>query len=240
MKVSILIPSHRFRFLKEAVASVRKQTFTDYELIIVDDNPINDTQNWVKTLTDIRYYKRKSTGIDDNWRIAISYAKGQYIALFSDDDFWEPQFLEETVKALDERSNVGVACVHNIPFYDSIYSEVHPYINLNYRLFVGNKELRGEECIRRLILKTHRAGCYPAMLIRKECYEEFGYTTLLDTLARFFTKWDFYYIDKPLCHWRVWEGQDTIMISKGKKAGTIKPSTPTRIELVKYLKDKKL
>src|SRR5207237_7043535 len=111
-KVSVIIPTHnRSGFLRLAVLSVLKQTFPDFELVIVDDASGDDTPAVVKRFEDprIRYIRHER-----NLRIAaarntgISNSTGEYVAFLDDDDEWLPSKLQKQVSALDHSaSTVG-------------------------------------------------------------------------------------------------------------------------------------
>lgn len=102
MKFSVTIPAFKARFLKESIESVVCQTYTDWELIIVDDcSPENLHAIIGPFLKDkrIQYYRNnKNCGafnVVDNWNICLSYCTGDYVICMGDDDRLLPSCLEE-------------------------------------------------------------------------------------------------------------------------------------------------
>ena len=105
VKVSAIITTHnRADLLLRAVESVLSQTFTDYEVIVVDDGSTDHTQKVMATQRDprIRYLRHetavgpcaaRNTGIDN--------ARGEYVAFLDDDDEWLPGKLALQVRALE-------------------------------------------------------------------------------------------------------------------------------------------
>lgn len=98
MKVSVIMPAYKAKFIKEAINSVLNQTFTDFELIVVNDNSPEDIGSIVNSYTDsrIRYYKNEdnlgAVNLVDSWNKCLSYAVGDYVCLLCDDDIYHPDF----------------------------------------------------------------------------------------------------------------------------------------------------
>ncbi len=98
--ISIGIPAFKTKYLEKAIDSVLNQTFIDFELIIVNSYGNVEIREIVRKFEDhrIKYYESNdSPEIVDNWNKVLSYAKGEYFVLFSDDDLYEKEFLEELV-----------------------------------------------------------------------------------------------------------------------------------------------
>ena len=106
MKFSITIPAYKKRYLAEAVESVIRQTYNDFELIIVDDCSPEELYSIVQSFSDsrIRYYRNQrnygAVDVVDNWNKCIEYAKGEYIICMGDDDRLKPCCLEELAKLI--------------------------------------------------------------------------------------------------------------------------------------------
>lgn len=110
-KVSVLIPTYNYgRFLAEAIESVLKQTYTDFEIIIVDNNSTDNTDEVVQNyLSDnrIQYYKNPTNiGMVPNFNKCMEYANGEYIKFLLADDKFHPELLSKFVSILDEYPNV--------------------------------------------------------------------------------------------------------------------------------------
>jgi glycosyltransferase involved in cell wall biosynthesis len=106
-KVSIILPTYnRARFLPEAFASIQQQSFTDWELIVVDDGSTDDTElivgEWARRLPrPVRYVKQNNRGAYGARNTGLDYAGGECLAFFDSDDLWLPHHLAECVAALD-------------------------------------------------------------------------------------------------------------------------------------------
>lgn len=99
--VSVIIPSYnRKNVLERAIRSVLAQTFTDYELIVVDDGSDDDTSNLelLKTQKKVHFLRLSlKHGVSKARNFGVSNSKGQWIAFLDSDDEWLPQKLEKQV-----------------------------------------------------------------------------------------------------------------------------------------------
>lgn len=98
--VSIIMPSYNTgKYIKETIESVLSQTYSNWELIIVDDCSIDDTDEVIKDfLMDarIRYYKNENnSGAAISRNKALREAKGRWIAFLDSDDLWDSDKLEK-------------------------------------------------------------------------------------------------------------------------------------------------
>ena len=105
--VSIITPSYNTgEYIKETITSVLNQTYSNWELIIVDDCSTDNTDDVVAPfLSDnrIKYFKNeKNSGAAVSRNRAIREAQGRYIAFLDSDDLWEPDKLEKQVAFMKE------------------------------------------------------------------------------------------------------------------------------------------
>ena len=90
--VSIITPTYnRADFIEQAVNSVLAQTYTNFELLIVDDGSTDNTRDLLEpALTDsrVRYFRQENQGqsVARNW--ALSEAKGDFVCFLDSDNYW--------------------------------------------------------------------------------------------------------------------------------------------------------
>lgn len=107
--VSVIMPCYNMeKFLPDTIASVTRQTFHDWELIIVDDASTDQTaavfQQAGEQNQQIRWAtKTEHTGIADTRNQCISMAKGRYLAFLDADDLWHPDKLQRQLQFMQER-----------------------------------------------------------------------------------------------------------------------------------------
>lgn len=111
---SITIPAYKIKYLNEAIDSCLRQTYGNFELVIVDDASPEDLKSVVDKYQDnrIRYYRNKKNcgaiEVVDNWNICLSYAKGDYVICMGDDDKLLPNCLEEYSKLIEKYPSIGL------------------------------------------------------------------------------------------------------------------------------------
>ena len=112
MKVSVIVPTYnRAHLVTETIDSILAQTFKDFELIVIDNESGDNTEEVIRSYTDerIRYFRHQNNGlVAVNRNYGISKANGEYIAFCDDDDLWMPEKLERQVKLLDLNKELGL------------------------------------------------------------------------------------------------------------------------------------
>lgn len=115
-KVSVIIPTYnRPETVKRAINSVFKQTYQGFEIIIVDDSPNDETQKIVGQFKDERIKYIKTEDVKEGSASARKRNTGvkninqssKYVAFLDDDDEYLPSFLEDTIKELDNKKDLG-------------------------------------------------------------------------------------------------------------------------------------
>ncbi len=114
-KISVCIPVFNGQdFIKEAIDSVLNQSFTDFEIIIVDNHSTDNTVNVVKSYSDSRiklFINENNIGMIPNWNKTMEYANGKYIKILPADDLIYPNCLELQAKILDEDNEQKISLV---------------------------------------------------------------------------------------------------------------------------------
>lgn len=110
--VSVVIPAYNAAlFINEALASVFAQTFTDYEVIVVNDGS-PDTADLERTIAPwlgrIIYLKQDNRGPGGARNAAIEVARGEYVAMLDSDDAWLPEYLAEQLRVINANPNVDM------------------------------------------------------------------------------------------------------------------------------------
>ncbi len=113
-KVTVLTATHnRAHLLPETIRSVLAQTFTDFEYVILSDGSTDSTSRVVRSFAEedgrIRFIACPHMGLARAWEALFGMTQGEYVAWLSDDDLWEPTFLESAVRVLDESPDAAVA-----------------------------------------------------------------------------------------------------------------------------------
>lgn len=112
-RVSVVIPTYNQpKLLAETLDSVFAQTFTDYEVIVVNDGSTDETEAYLQSLgTKIRLITQENQGIGAARNRGIAEARGDLVALLDHDDIWKPQKLEVQVAFLEKHPSCVAASV---------------------------------------------------------------------------------------------------------------------------------
>ncbi|MEL6861245.1 MAG: glycosyltransferase family 2 protein [Pseudomonadota bacterium] len=110
--VSVIMPVYNTaKYVEAAVQSVLDQTFSNFELLIIDDAGSDNSIELCQGFDDprIRIISQVNRGLAGARNTGIRNAKGQFIALLDSDDLWEPQKLEKHVQHLRRAPHIGVS-----------------------------------------------------------------------------------------------------------------------------------
>jgi glycosyltransferase involved in cell wall biosynthesis len=208
-KISVLIPTYNYgRYLAQALESVLMQTFTDFEILVVDNCSSDDTNEVIQRFKDcdsrIRYIRNPST-VD-----MVRAAKGEYIKfLFSDDFLVSPMALELLAGALDSNSSVSlVGSSRKVVDNQSRPVDLWAF----YREDVVQK---GSEVIKGCLYNRCNYIGEPTAVMFRSSQAARGfddrYRQLVDLEMWFhlLEQGDFAYINKPLCVFRKHDMQQT-------------------------------
>ncbi len=137
-RVSVLIATYnRQQLLRRAIASVLKQDYDDYELVIVDDCSTDTTQDLIHSYSDprIRYIRNKQNvgGIHGDRAILKEFVdqhmRGEYFVYLCDDDFWIPSdLLSRQIRVLEEHPGVAFVLGGMVQLWPDVLTNV---VNIN-------------------------------------------------------------------------------------------------------------
>ena len=111
-KVSVIIPVYQVeKYIAATVKSVLAQTYTNFELIIVDDGSTDKSREICQQFTDprIKIICQENRGVAAARNTGIRNAQGEYLALLDADDLWLPEKLAKHVEHLETSPLVGVS-----------------------------------------------------------------------------------------------------------------------------------
>lgn len=113
--VSIIIPTYNsLNNLKKTIDSLIRQTYTNIEIIIVDDGSEDNTENYCKKLlteyTYIKYIKQENSGVSCSRNVGLQEALGEYIIFVDSDDITENKFVEQFIVKFNEYPLADMVC----------------------------------------------------------------------------------------------------------------------------------
>lgn len=131
--VSVIVPVYNTApFVAETLDSILAQTFTDYEILVVNDGS-PDTELLERVLEPyagrIRYLRQENAGVSAARNNALAVARGRYVAMLDSDDTWHPEYLAAHVAVLEGDPSVHVVYPDAVRFgggAEQRYSEQYP------------------------------------------------------------------------------------------------------------------
>jgi glycosyltransferase involved in cell wall biosynthesis len=127
-RVSIIIPVHNgATTIRETIESALGQTFTDFELIVIDDGSSDSTLAILHEFHDprVKVVAGAKSGLSSSRNRGLALAGGELIAFLDADDLWLPDKLKAQVAALDEHPDAGLAYVWT-DYIDAAGRFMHP------------------------------------------------------------------------------------------------------------------
>lgn len=201
------------KIVARAIQSVIAQTYSDWELFVIDDSPseymlreeVKDMVLSFSNQHNISYYANvMNSGVSYSRNIGIEKASGSYMAFLDDDDEWLPEKLDKQIEAL-EKTDINTALVYQ-PYYKVIEEEQETRVIQSPLL---NGELFDE-----LLQRGNFIGGMSVPLIRTECIKKIGgFDELMhvaedmDLWLRLAKQYNIISIDIPLVRYHIHKGE---------------------------------
>ncbi len=113
MRFSVIIPLYnKAPYVAKAIQSVLAQGFTDFELVIVDDGSKDDSaeiaEKIIENQSNCYLIRQENAGVSMARNNGVAASRGDYLCFLDADDWWEPAFLEEMSKLIEEFPDAGI------------------------------------------------------------------------------------------------------------------------------------
>jgi GT2 family glycosyltransferase len=202
--ISVIIPAYNAeRTILETIESVQQQTFSDFEMIVINDGSTDKTLELLGTVKDhrLRLFSYKNGGVSVARNCGISHATGEFIAFLDTDDLWTSDKLELQLAALQQHSEAGVA-----------YSWTH-FMDEQGKSFHADEHICFEGNVYAKLLIGNFIGSGSNPLIRRQAIESVGEfdSTIThgedwDLYLRLAARWLFVVVPKPQILYRQTSG----------------------------------
>ncbi len=214
--ISVILTSYNHsKYIRESIDSVLNQTFTDFELIILDDSSSDNSWELISQYTDprIRAFRNETNmgpvfGVN---KVISELALGNYIAIHHSDDVWELNKLQKQFDFLEANPNIGAVFTNTYPM-DERGQPLADRSHVYYSIFDHPNRSR-YEWLRHFFFRGN-ALCHPSILIRKQCYEQCGLyhdylaqLTDFDMWIRLCFKYDIHVLPERLVRFRVLDNE---------------------------------
>ena len=206
-KVDVIIPAfNAAKYLPTAIESVLSQTFEDWQILLVDDGSTDNTIEVVAPFLDrlgsrIKYIHQNNRGLPAARNTAIRASTSEFLALLDADDVWLPCRLEESLRALADRPQAGLA----YGLIRTIDPEGQPYGSI----WAGNSIGREGKIATHIYTRKIELPC-PSITFRRQCIDEVGVfdetmraTEDRDLWLRISLRYEVAFVPKLLAYYRL-------------------------------------
>lgn len=167
-KISVIMPVYNCElYVAQSIQSILNQTYSNFELIIIDDNSSDQTLSICKNFNDQRILiieKVKNCGLTDSLNYGLSIAKSEYIARMDGDDISVPTRFENQVRFLETYKDVVVCgCSFKILGTDEEHHLPEMHEDIKTRLLYGNCIAHPSVMFRNRFMQTHNLKYNPDM-----------------------------------------------------------------------------
>jgi len=165
---SIVIPTYnRIDVLDRSIKSVIKQSYSNFELLIIDNGSTDGTKLWIqKNFTDkrLKYFYQNGTGSPAGPRNSgIKLAQGKWICFLDSDDMWHKKKLEKISQAIELDDSLDIICHNERLFYESkgTYGKIMKYGPMSINMYkdmliIGNRLSTSATSVKSSFIKTNK------------------------------------------------------------------------------------
>jgi len=169
--VSVILPAYNASgYIGEAVRGVLSQTYTNFELIIIDDGSTDNTADIVKSVDDerIRYIRTENQGNYFARNRGLKESKGRYIAFLDSDDIWLEDKLKTQISIFLKDNDIGLCCTDYYVFFDEDKKNVYKDTQHTF----SEELMRQKRFIEILLLKN--IIITSSVMVKNACFKHLG------------------------------------------------------------------
>lgn len=206
-KISVIIPLYNGKkFIKETLNSVFRQTYKDFEVVVINDGSTDNPEGELKSyLPRIKYIQQKNSGCPAGAKNrGIAESSGEYLAFLDQDDIWLRDKLSQQSKILDENPEIGLVATNAIVFQDETKKRVGI-------LWKKARKFLSPRIAKRKLIKENFFLTSSAVMVRRSVFNTNKFfddrLKLVDDYELWFRiakKWSIALINRPLIRYRLY------------------------------------
>jgi glycosyltransferase involved in cell wall biosynthesis len=232
-KVTVVVPNYNHaRFLPKRLDSILRQTFQDFELILLDDCSTDDSRSILSSYAGdprvtIEFNEANSGSTFKQWNKGVRLARGKYVWIAESDDYADEHLLEKLVSRLDADPSIILCYCRSWQvsdkgalngFLDSYLADIDPH------KWTADFRADGNEECRKYLIRRNTILSASSVVFRREVYLETGGA---DEQLAFCGDWKTWaamaltggaiaYVGEPLNYYRF---HDTSVTTKSQQSG---------------------
>lgn len=143
-KISVIVPVYKIeKYLNECVDSILSQTFSDFELILVDDGSPDKCPRicdwYAEKDKRVRVFHKPNGGLVSAWKKGVENANGEYVCFIDGDDFVDVKYFETFINAL--KNDTDMVCMSCIRYWNGSKQHCEVINNLSAGEYAVDNEI---------------------------------------------------------------------------------------------------
>jgi glycosyltransferase involved in cell wall biosynthesis len=208
-RVSVIVTTYNHEaFIAEAVQSVLGQTYTDYEVIVVDDGSVDGTLEQISRFGQkVSLLRQPNQGVAASRNTGIRHARGELVAFLDGDDLWEPEKLECQVAAAGDHPASGLIAVDGVKFSGPSILQLSLLAPSVTALLSGRNSVTlrcYEQLLRQNLISTTSQVMVPRCVFDVVGLSDsaFPLASDYDLYIRIAARYEMTFVGRPLTRWR--------------------------------------
>ncbi len=191
MYISIIVASYNYaRYLRENLDSLLNQTYTNFEVLVIDDGSTDNSLEIIKEYVEkdsrfklLTHENNVNKGLSESVYLALSHAKGTYIAFCESDDYWTCDHLEKYVNYINKFPETDFLTARIKIVLDGMYKGMTEIIDeYNQGFFTHYQLMRSIEKPRNIhypMLDTYTFPTFSVVMVRSEKLKQCDFSPLM-------------------------------------------------------------
>lgn len=214
--VSVLIPARDAEAtIGATLQSIRRQTFRDFEVVVIDDGSVDGTMQVVEALGDPRFrgYRYPNAGLATTRNRGLEKARGEFVTFIDADDLWTPDKLEDQVAAIRSDADAGGAYSWTV------------FVDEGGRYLFAKEPSHVQGRVREALLDGFFIASGSNVILRRVCVEETGWFDPMfdpcsdwEYLVRFSGRWPLLVVPRYHVFYRLSSSSMTSRVAEVERA----------------------
>ncbi len=215
LKISIVTASYNYAdLISQTIDSVINQTYSNWELIIVDDGSSDNSREIIAQYcvkdSRIKLYtheKNQNKGLCETVRLGCQYAQGEYVAFLESDDLWTENYLAEKIKVIEKNPDISLIFNSVELFGDAESRKRHDEYFIFQKFFLKDKKYPAN--LFKYFLFMNIIPTFSCVMVKNSVFSTLKFNAPfqphLDQYLWMQIAYnnDVYYLDLPLTQWRI-------------------------------------
>ena len=220
--VSIIVASYNYaRYITQTLDSLINQTYTNFEIIIIDDGSTDNSVEIIKAFEQkdsriklLQHKNNSNKGLSESVKFALDHSRGEWIAFCESDDYWAPDHLEAKTQCINNYKDADI--IVNLPKIFGIQEIVDTFNKGFSTLFQKLRKLKKPEKMYFKLLSTWDFPTFSVVMVRADALRTCNFCPPIRNgldvwlWRQLNLNYKTMFVDKELTFWRRTQGESRI------------------------------